>query len=88
MYCYKHAQRYADKKDVGRLDRTGEASFTTMLPNAMKCCWLVWVEAEELRKKGGRRDKAPARLQVQMGSLQVHVRTTSRITYFYLYDIG
>ena len=33
MYCYKHAQRYADKKDVGRLDRTGEASFTTMLPN-------------------------------------------------------
>ena len=43
----------------------------------MKCCWLVWVEAEELRKKGGRRDKAPVRLQVQMGSLQVHVQTTS-----------
>ena len=36
MYCYKHAQRYryADKENVGgRLDRTGEASFTTMLPN-------------------------------------------------------
>ena len=33
MYCYKHALRYADKEDVGRLDRTGEASFTTMLPN-------------------------------------------------------
>ena len=38
---------------------------------------MVWVEAEELRKKGGRRDKAPVRLQVQMGSLQVHVQPTS-----------